>query len=62
MHLLFTLVHLLIDSSVEGQYVTMAKVLDCGLEVSEYGLQSRYYVQFWTNTLGMNALIPPAMG
>ena len=26
----------------------MAKVLDCNLEVSEFKLQSRYYVHFWT--------------
>ena len=29
----------------------MAKVLDGGLEVSEFELQSRYYVHFQTNTL-----------
>ena len=28
----------------------MAKVLDCGLEVSEFELQSRYNVFFRTNT------------
>ena len=32
--------------------------------VSEFELQSRYYVHFWANTLGkgMNPLIIPAMG
>ena len=30
----------------------MAKVLDCSLEVSEFELQSRYYVHFRINTLG----------
>ena len=42
----------------------MAKVLDCSLEVSEFELQSGYYVLFQTNTLwtGMNPLTPPAMG
>ena len=42
----------------------MAKVLDCDLGVSEFEFQSRYYVQFWTNTLGkcMKPLILPVMG
>ena len=42
----------------------MVKPLDCRIAVSEFGLQSRYYVHFWTNTLGkgMNLLILPAMG
>ena len=41
----------------------MAKVMDCGLEVCEFELQSRFYVHFQTNTIrkGMNSLIPPAM-
>ena len=30
----------------------VANVLDCGLEVSEFELQLRCYVQFWTNALG----------
>ena len=39
-------------------------VMDCGIIVSEFVLQSRYYVHFRANTLGkgMNALILPAMG
>ena len=39
----------------------MAKVLDCGLEVSGFELQSRHYVYFQTNTIrnGMNPIIPP---
>ena len=38
--------------------------MDCGIVVSEFELQSRYYVHFRTNTLGksMNPLILPAMG
>ena len=38
--------------------------MDCGIVVSEFELQSRYYVYFRTNTLGkaMNPLILPAMG
>ena len=42
----------------------MVKVMDCGIVVSELVFQSRYYVHFWTNTLGkgMNPLILPAMG
>ena len=42
----------------------MIKALDCGIIVSEFVLQSRYYVHFQANTLGkgMNPLILPAMG
>ena len=42
----------------------MAKVLDSSLKVSEFELQSYYYVHFQTNTLGkgMNPLIHLAMG
>ena len=38
--------------------------MDYGIVVSEFKLQLRYYVHFWTNTLGkgMNPLILPAMG
>ena len=39
-------------------------VLDCGIVVREFVLQSRYYVHFRANTLGkgMIPLILPAMG
>ena len=42
----------------------MAKVMDCRIIVTEFVLQSRYYVHFWVNTLGkgMKPLILPAMG
>ena len=42
----------------------MVKARDSGNVVSEFVLQSRYYVHFPTNTLGkgMNPLILPAMG
>ena len=42
----------------------MVKAMDYGIVVSEFILQSRYYVHFQTNTLGkgMNPLILPAMG
>ena len=42
----------------------MVKVMDCGIVVHEFVLQSRYYVHFQANTLGkgMNPLILPAMG
>ena len=42
----------------------MVKAMDYGIIVSEFILQSRYYVHFWANTLGkvMNPLILPAMG
>ena len=38
-----------------------AKMLDCDLKVSEFELQSHYYVHFQTNTLrkGINPLIFP---
>ena len=42
----------------------MVKAMDCGIVVSEFEFQSRYYVHFRTSTLGkgMNPLILPAMG
>ena len=41
----------------------MVKVLNCSLVVSEFELQSRYYVYFRTNALGKrtNPFILPAM-
>ena len=41
----------------------MVKAIDYEIVVSEFELQSRYYVHFRTNTLdkGMNPLILPAM-
>ena len=42
----------------------MVKAMDCGIVVSEFLLQSHYYVNFRANNLGkgMNPLILPAMG
>ena len=42
----------------------MVKAMDCGIVVSEFILQSHYYIYFRANTLGkgMNALILPGMG
>ena len=42
----------------------MAIAMDCGIVVSEFVLQSRYYVHFRANTLGkgMHPFIHPAMG
>ena len=42
----------------------MVKAMDYGTVVSEFELQSSYYVHFRINTLekGMNPLILPAMG
>ena len=42
----------------------MVKAMDCGIVISEFVLQSRYYIHFRANTLGkgMNPLILPAMG
>ena len=47
-----------------GPYGVMAKVLDYGIIVSEFELQSCDYIHFRTNTLGkgMNPLIFPTMG
>ena len=42
----------------------MVKVMDCRIVVSEFVLQSRYYVHYRANTLGkgMNPIIFPAVG
>ena len=40
----------------------MVKAMDSGFVVSEFVLQSRYYVHFHTLGNGMNPLILPAMG
>ena len=42
----------------------MVKVMDYGIVVSKFVLQSQYYVNFWANTLGkgMKPLILPVMG
>ena len=42
----------------------MVKAMDCGIVVSEFILQSHYYIHFQANTLGkgINPLILPAMG
>ena len=42
----------------------MVKAMDSGIVVSEFDLQSRYYVHFRANTLGkgMNPLILQAIG
>ena len=42
----------------------IVKAMDCGIVVSEFVLQLRYYVHFRANTLGkgMNPLILPAYG
>ena len=42
----------------------IVKAMDCGIVVSEFVLQWRYYVHFRANTLGkgINPLILPVMG
>ena len=47
-----------------GPRGVIVKAVDSGIVVSEFELQSRYYIQFRTKTLGkgMNRLILPAMG
>ena len=51
-------------SILMGYLMPKLKAMDCGIVVSEFVLQSRYYVHFQTNNLGkgMNPLILPAMG
>ena len=48
----------------EGLHGVMVKAMDCGIILSEFVLQSRYYVHFRANTLGkgMNPLILSVMG
>ena len=57
---------ILVNSSSQGGCPrgVRVKAMDCGIVVSEFVLQSRYYVHFRANTLGkgMNLLILPAMG
>ena len=51
-------------NSQKNRLGVMVKAMNCGIVVSEFVLQSRYYVHFRANTLGkgMNPLILPAMG
>ena len=53
-----TCTHKCIPGCLRG---AMVKAIDCRFVVTEFVLQSRYYVHFWANTLGkwMNL---PAMG
>ena len=53
--------YILLFVSICLRYVS--KIMDCGIVVSKFVLQSCYYVHFQTNTLGegMNPLILPAM-
>ena len=50
--------------SMNKQYMKGLHAMKCGIVRSEFELQSRYYIHFWTNTLGkgMNPLTLPAMG
>ena len=47
-----------------GHCGVILKAMDCGILVSEFVIQSHYYIHFRTNTIGkgMNTLILPAMG
>ena len=47
-----------------GPHGVMVKAMDSGIVVSEFVLQSRYYIHFRTNNFGkhMDPLILPAMG
>ena len=38
--------------TVESARSAMANALNWDIELNEFQLQSRYYIQFWTNTLG----------
>ena len=48
----------------EDPHSVVVNMLDCNVVVSEFKLQSLYYIYFQPNTLGkgMNPLIPPAIG
>ena len=48
---------------VESPCGIVVNVLDYDFVVSEFKLQSCYYIHFWTNNLGkgINSLIPPAI-
>ena len=52
------------NQTAGGLHGVMVKALDCGIIVSEFELQSRYYIHLQRNTLGkgMNPFILPAMG
>ncbi len=58
------MIEVLETKQVECPRGVMVKSMDCGIVVSEFVFQSRYYVHFRANTLGkgMNPLILPAMG
>ena len=55
---------LMIMIGIECPRGVMVKALNCGIKVTEFKLQLRYYINFWTNTLekGMNPLYPPSYG
>ena len=57
----YNLNQIFISKGGRSPHVKMVKVLDCGLKVSKFKLQSHNYVHFHFNTLGkgMNPLIPP---
>ena len=42
-----------------GPRGVMVKAMDCGIVVSEFVLQSRYFVHFLANTLGKGMTPPP---
>ena len=50
--------------NIGGPRGVMVKAMDCGIVVSEFELQSCYYVHFRANTLGkgINPFILPVMG
>ena len=58
---IYIYIHALVVNNV---YNFSDLVVDCGIVVSEFELQSLHYIHFRTNTLGkgMNPLILPAMG
>ena len=59
-----TMFQVICDTTGECPRGVMVKAMDCGIVVSEFVLQPRYYFHFRENTLGkgMNPLILPAMG
>ena len=44
------------DDQLEPTYGVMVKATDCGIVVSEFEFQPRYYVHFKTNDLILQAM------
>ena len=62
--LMIVIIAALSDKQRRCPRTVMVNAIDCGIVISEFVLQSRYYVPFRATTLEkrMNSLILPAMG